>query len=197
MRIRINLDFELPPRLRRALLVGIPVGSLLLAPLAWASVPTIFEDGDILSAEKMNANFSSLDQRLMNLETLANKQTADGGFSLGARYCGATGNTSGSLSGLATGGTGYAKAKAQCATTCSSPTAHMCTGNELTRSAALASNAAPAGWFSAGTGGPGSYECLGWTSGASDYQGPLWGGGANQFPSANACNTSYPVLCCD
>jgi hypothetical protein len=196
MRIRINLDFELPPRVKRALLVGIPGAILFVGSIAWAGVPTIFKDGDPLSAQTMNENFSSLDQRVAKLEAVSSKQTADGGFSVGARYCGSTGNSAGNLGGLAASGTGYAKVKAQCASTCSSPSAHMCTGAELTRSTALGTNA-PGGWFTAGTGGPGNYECLGWTTSSSTYQGPLWGGGASQYPSANTCDASYPVLCCD
>jgi hypothetical protein len=196
MRVRINLDFDVPPRLKRALLVGVPAVILLVASIAWAAVPNVFKDGDPLSAQTMNDNFLSLDQRLAKLETLSNKQTAQGGFSLGASYCGSTGNTAGNLGALAASGTGYSKMKAACAMTCSAPSAHMCTGDELTRSTALGIRA-PTGWFTAGTGGPTNYECLGWSTLSSGYQGPVWEGGANQYPSANTCNTSYPVLCCD
>jgi hypothetical protein len=70
MRVRFNVDFELSPRVKRVLRLGIPALVLLVGGVALAGVPHTFADGDPLSAQTMNDNFSSLDMRLSKLETL-------------------------------------------------------------------------------------------------------------------------------
>jgi hypothetical protein len=68
MRVRINIDFEISPRVKRALKIGACAAIVLGASVAYAAVPNTFTDGDALSAQKMNDNFTSLDTRLTKLE---------------------------------------------------------------------------------------------------------------------------------
>jgi len=198
----MRISFEIPARVERVLKVGAAVAVVLVASVALAGVPNTFKDGDPLSAQTMNDNFTSLDQRISKLETLAVKLTSDGGYSTAATYCGETASTPGDLSNLTNTGTGAAKAKAACVQTCgSSPTAHMCVGAELERSTALGVSSIGTGWFASGSynnfAGD-DFECVGWTStthsGATsgDYWSPGLGG-----PSVANCTTSFPVLCCD
>lgn len=200
MRIRINVDFEMSPRVKRALMLSAPLAIVLAGSIAYAGVPTVFKDGDTLSAQALNDDFAAVDQRLAKLEAFSSKATADGGFSAGAVYCGATGNTVADLSSLAANGSGYGKARAQCQTTCSSPSAHMCSGDELTRTSQLGTTSMPSGWYTSGaasaiSGGTNNYECMGWTNGTASYYGSAWG--STDVPSFAPCNTSYPVLCCN
>jgi hypothetical protein len=192
--MRIHIEFEISPRAKRLLKIGVPAAVLLVGSVAVANVPNTFKDGDALSAQTMNDNFVALDTRLTNLEALTARQTADGGYSLGATFCGATGQTKGDLSGLPAAGSGYAKARAQCQTTCSSPTAHMCTAEELIRSAALGKTIG-GGWYSTGTNVTGVIlDCNDWTEGTDpNVFGPAWSTGA----SDDRCTYTHAVACCD
>jgi hypothetical protein len=72
MKIKIvTIDFEIPRRKKRIMiLVGLPLGLLLgAAAIVHANVPNTFAPGDTLSAQKMNANFASLDARVTTLES--------------------------------------------------------------------------------------------------------------------------------
>jgi hypothetical protein len=199
MRVRINIDFEVSPRVKRALRIAVPALVILGASVAYAAVPNTFKDGDALSAQTMNDNFTALDQRLAKVEALTNKATSDGGYSLGATYCGATGNTMGDLSALPAAGAGYAKAKAQCQTTCNSPSAHLCTSEEITRSSELGMTI-PSGWYSTAVymfSSTGTYDCFGFTAKANTTQGALWANGTPSYATVTTCDGTNPVLCCN
>jgi len=199
--MRIRIDFEIPPRAKRALKIAAAGTIVLAGSVAIAGVPNTFKSGDALSAQTINDNFGSLDQRIAKLEAFQNKLTSDGGYSTGATYCGETAATPGDLSTLTNTGTGAVKAKNACVQACtSSSTAHMCTGAELERSAALGISTGT-GWFAAGAYNSlfgDDFECVGWTSTthsgttSGDYWNPALGG-----PSAANCTQSFPVLCCD
>jgi hypothetical protein len=198
--MRIRIDFEISPRAKRALKIAAAGAVVLAGSVAIAGVPNTFKTGDPLSAQTMNDNFGSLDQRIAKLEAFENKLTSDGGYSTGATYCGATASTPGDLSNLTNTGTGYVKAKNACQQACSnSPTAHMCTGSELQRSLSIGVSAA-GGWFSSGSYNTfigDNFECGGWTVtkwANASTSGDFWYPG---FPSAKDCTTNLPVLCCD
>jgi hypothetical protein len=197
----MRISFEIPSRVVRAIKVGVAVVVVLGTSVALAGVPNNFKDGDPLSAQTMNDNFASLDQRIAKLETLAVKLTSDGGYSTAATYCGSTASTPGDLSNLSNTGTGAVKAKAGCVQACgSSPTAHMCLGADLERSAALGITTST-GWFAAGaynTFQGDDFECVGWTATthAGATSGNTWNPGLGGPTVAN-CTTSQPVLCCD
>lgn len=196
----MRISFEISSRVARVLKLGAAGAVVLVGSIALANVPNTFKDGDPLQAQTMNDNFTSLDQRIAKLETLAVKLTSDGGYSTAATYCGVTATTPGDLSNLSNTGTGAVKAKAACVQACSSsPTAHMCVGSELERSTAIAVPNIGAGWFASGsynTFAGDDFECDGWTSKVSSTSGDYWNPGLGG-PSVTNCGTSYPVVCCD
>jgi hypothetical protein len=77
--MRVRFDFELSPRVQRALKIGVPIVILLVGGVAIANVPHTFNNGDSLSAQTMNDNFSNLDSRLGKIEALS----GDAGLALG------------------------------------------------------------------------------------------------------------------
>jgi hypothetical protein len=196
MRVRIHIDFEVSPLLKRIGRLALPVVIILVGGAVYAGVPNTFKPGDSLSAQTMNDNFTALDQRITKLEALSATETADGGWSSGATFCGSTGTTVGDLSTLSSTGTatGYAKARALCQAVCGAPGAHMCIAAEIVKSSALG-HAVPKGWYS--TGASDYYlnsDCIGWTSTAG-YQGAVWDGTGPSFVSD--CTSTNQVLCCD
>jgi hypothetical protein len=196
IRIRIDLSPGQKRMMRAAVVAGAVIGALGLG-VALATVPNSFSSGQAVSASSMNQNFTYLDSKARFVAVI------DGGqYSVGATHFCGTGptNTTGAIS--YSGVTGYAGAKAMCgaATGCgSSATAHMCTGEELARSAQLGINP-PSGWYAtytwlitSGAGGAANVQsdCIGWTS--TTAMGAIGGTG----PTVVSCSTSEPVLCCD
>jgi hypothetical protein len=214
MKIKVYvLDLEIPRRTKRvAVLLSAPLAVLIgLGAIAYATVPNVFMSGEPLSSAQMNANFGNLDGRLTAVEAILGTATADGGYSLGATYCGPTAATLGSFSGPGTL-TGYASAKAQCqaVTGCSPKTAHMCTSEEMVRTRQLGgqidAGAAAYGWFSTGSygyyPGTGTYtgDCEGWTTNSASVLGDVWGTTNTPpvIPQPTYCSGGpYPILCCN
>jgi len=77
--MRVRIEFELSPRAKRVLHLAAPLGVLLLGGIALAGVPHTFNNGDPLSAQGMNDNFTNLDARLAKIEALS----LDGGVVFG------------------------------------------------------------------------------------------------------------------
>jgi hypothetical protein len=77
--MRVRIEFELSPRVKRALRIAAPIAVVLLGGVALAGVPHTFNNGDPLSAQAMNDNFANLDSRLAKVESLS----VDGGIVLG------------------------------------------------------------------------------------------------------------------
>ena len=187
MRIKVYV-IELSARGKRNVVLG---GALVIVAAtalpADANVPNQFSTGDVLSASKMNADFADIDAwRGHPVVTHGGKQ-----WSLGAAYCGSTAATNGQITG------GYAGAKSLCETACASPSAHMCTAEELVRTVQMGA-ATGAGWYADGvsdsSGAPAS-DCNGWTSSATEVFGMNW---AASHPSVQACSySSYGAQCCD
>lgn len=105
----------------------------------------------------------------------------------------------GDLKALVSGSTnGYGAAKAICIDHLDSPSAHMCTAEEVARSAAIGI-AVPNGWYIAATY---SYysplnrqvtDCAGFTTNNVAQMGHGWADGPNIY----SCSLVLPVLCCD
>ncbi len=121
-----------------------------------------------------------------------------GTYSTGAKYCGVTTTGGTDNQGHFTGNLGgYSGAKTACQTSCASALAHMCTVEELVRSAQL-SVGMPGEylWYSSGSDVPvGSsriIDCAGWTSTAATFSGPAWLAGPNVDP----CSASHSIACC-
>jgi hypothetical protein len=203
MRVHIDFDINSSPRVKRALIVGVPIAIVLASSIVYGGVPNTFKDGDVLSAQAMNDDFASLDTRIAKLEQLSSRMTRDGGYSVNAAFCGAsTQTTAGDMSGLSVTGAGYAKAKTQCTQTCGSPSAHFCTADEIGRSNQLALTV-PSGWYDSDIyeveGTKPNYECFGWTSKSGAALGAQWVNNQTygSAPTDVTCDQLAPILCCD
>jgi hypothetical protein len=183
----VVIDFEPPAWLRKLTAIGAPVlgilvsGTVLATPKQWAT-------GDALSAADLNA---------LNVLTVNGVK-----YSVGpTHYCGIGPiQTTGAFS--FNGKSSYAAAKAMCeaSTGCStSPTAHMCSGEEIGRSEALG-DAVPNGWYftyaaAAMFSTSIVRECLAWTESLSGESGAWLG--ANGSALEAPCDSMQNVLCCD
>lgn len=193
MRIKVYV-IELSPAAKRTLALGVAAAIMLATTLrADANVPNMFNTGDVLSAQKMNANFADIDA------WRGHPVVAVGGakFSLGAAYCGLSTATTGQIT--SGGKTSYAAGKALCETTCGSPSAHMCTSDELVRSmaAGIVEPSARTSWYAAGfsPSGTNTDDCSGWTGATSGRYGPMWYYGT--FTGVGDCSSANDVACCD
>jgi len=128
-------------------------------------------------------------------------------WSLNASYCGFSPSTTGAFRAGTL--TGWKAAKALCESACNgSPSAHMCTGEELVRQVSTGGDIPTVpttyGWYSSGVyrqynGGTevNGFECKGFTQ-APDHAdlGSAWNT-AEEWPSIGWCSDSYAILCCD
>lgn len=146
-----------------------------------------------------------------------NYTSPDGGvfsISTNAVFCGATSTTTGLFPTTLVPGignvSGYRAAKVLCELRCAANAAHMCTNEEVMRSAQL--GVLPQGgiyWFAGGAyayyspQSAASNDCVGWTSNAStsfgadiiiDQSGPA--GTIRVRPDTSNCNASYAIACC-
>jgi microcystin-dependent protein len=69
MKIQVDIDVPVPRWARTAAFVLVPLGVVLATTtIVRANVPNTFQNGDTLSAQKVNDDFSSLDGRVTTLE---------------------------------------------------------------------------------------------------------------------------------
>jgi hypothetical protein len=199
MKIKVYVvDLEIPPPMKRRLIVtSVSLAVFGLGAIAFAAaVPNVFQDQDLLSASAMNANFAAVTQAQANGRV----------YSVGPTlYCGATVPTQGDLRDLSTPAQSYPKTKGACEGACNSPSAHMCTFDEVERSVALGVDVAR-GWFVQGLGGQGrssagaSSDCFGFTTAFPNVSGASWAVDENNVvwgPGGTTCDQSLPLLCCD
>lgn len=182
------------------------VGSLLIV-LGTAAVslaiPVPFVSNTTLKAADLNADFAATEA--ITVGTGASAKS----YARAAIFAKATTSTYyGNMhaSGSSTGPTGYVGAKAICETLVGSNTAHMCTADELIRSAQLGAipAAEPSSWYASGVLGPtNANDCKGWTDDGTSY-GSTWNFlaaappvGASYYPGSTACSQALPILCCD
>lgn len=139
--------------------------------------------------------------------------TTNGSVTVNGSYCGLTVP----VTGLITTGTstGYPAAKQLCEQTCSRPTAHVCSPDEVLRfvstggqlpltgtsaNARLASGSyAVIGLSFSNTSFSSSTDCLGWTS-SSSGSGLAWTWSTTTragYPFSVGCAQSSPLLCCN
>jgi hypothetical protein len=171
------------------------------ATIASATIDTSWiSPNQPISASNLKTALSQTESRLSNVEKARPTLTRNGkSISLDAAYCGKTAPTTGQVTG------GYAGVKSLCenvASCGSSKTAHLCSGEELTRSAQLGISL-EGGFYASGnyaqfvTGGSAFpiRDCVAWTTaGANDYAVTFDPNG----PSGVAtCAMSLPMLCCD
>lgn len=202
--MHIRLDIEVSPRAKRVLsaaILALASAVVTSAHADWTADVEWIKSTQPLSATKLRALFDEAGNRLTALESdvagiSAKPVVTKNGkqWSLGATYCGITGVTDGAAGG-------YATTKTLCeqpSTGCSSASAHVCTGEELVRSASSNIPLPPGGWYNRGErsieGGAGAMDdCGGWTSNGGSTFGPFW----STTPSGAACNTTHPILCCE
>jgi hypothetical protein len=197
----IRIEIRIDRALARRVFIAVAVVAVLVTAGVGLAVPTKFQDGQVLKAADLNASLGDLETRLAALETFKSTTTKGGTYSLGGTICGLTDKTTGNMLGLAGEGSGLVKAKAACAAVAGcSPTAHMCTLDEVARSAATGNpNAEANGWMLAGGLGVSlqytgyTNNCQGYTSAVQTFQGGI-GGLAGAYSS---CSNLMPVLCCD
>lgn len=162
-----------------------------------------FKANELVSAAKLNENFSSLDTRLAAVE-----QRGGGGT-----FCGASSATTGTFADpTGSGANGYRAAKLICEGVAGcGPTAHMCDGYEIAHSAELGRLAGvPANsyWVKSpiytAIGAANNRDCVGWRSSTVDEYGGAWGINVNGGPTLalliqpgqNKCDVPVPVACC-
>jgi hypothetical protein len=117
-------------------------------------------------------------------------------YSTSGSYCSHTAPTTGLL--FDGGLMGYPAAKHLCEQACMSPTAHMCTGEELSRHLQTGGTAPPSpGWYAAGVAGDylgGTIsDCSGFTSSLATQYGMLF----QAMPLPGSCGVAQPIHCCD
>ena len=203
MGIEIRIKIDLTPWQKKLVRGAVVTGAVIAAlgigvALAGPIDTTWIVQGNPLTAAQLKSDLDGLQTQVAALQAFQAQATADGGYSLGATYCGMTAATTGALSGPGSL-TGYASAKGQCqgVAACSPTAAHMCTADELIRTRALGI-AAPNGWYSnaayAYYPGPEPYaDCDGWTSSSNQPYGPVW----NSSPSQDDCAATQSILCCN
>jgi hypothetical protein len=205
MKIRVYVvDFESPRWLRRVL--SFVAAPLLVAALVTivAAAPQQWKTNDPLTAGDLN--------KLSVVTTAAGTR-----YSVGAtKYCGLSASVTTGAFAYMQGTlqlTGYAAAKANCEASvgcASSPTAHMCSSEELIRSTQLGIVPTESGWMAGGIGsvvngssGMESNDCDGWIQGTAAQDGAIWFLPSTPpippqgKPAFSACNSAIRVLCCD
>lgn len=130
--------------------------------------------------------------RISQRHVLANET---GNTSVGGLFCGATEPLNGALGG-------YVAVRARCARVSGcSPSAHLCNGDEITRSAALGitvpdgRTTGPFAYYSASTADGEVNDCDGFTRASSRFS-HAWSQTAPS-PSILQCDAAHPLLCCD
>ena len=156
-----------------------------------------FEQGKPIVADDFNVNFGLIEARLEALEARAD---LDSTYSTGAIYRGATASTfTGALGG-------YEGAKQACETALGSPTAHMCTAEELVRTHATGNpvgNGVDAMWHATGSRAmwpPNApiavSDCQSFTEPSNQAQGAsISVQGA--LMQVTTCDSSMKIACCD
>jgi hypothetical protein len=187
----MRIVIDLSPRGKSNLVLAGAFALLAAMALPADASITNFNAGDPLSAATMNANFSDLNGRVTQLQTGRVVATINSkSFSIGATIY--KGVTSTSYTGSQVNG--YSGAKTLCETAIASPSAHMCSSDEVGRSV-QSGLALQSGWYETATYAYvptlDVFDCSGWTSTTADAA--WWNG----HPSADACATAHPLLCCD
>lgn len=183
-RIKMGISAEMT-RLRRKRMLFWGFAAIFVPLTLWAAAivkPHSFNDGDTLSATKLNENFDTLFAKVNELSTRIGK------------FCGETAAT---YDGLAVGG--LIGARAKCNTACGHSDAHMCTSHELSiefqKGVAIPSNLWYSSMVESRDGTAQWTDCESWTTNATSVR-----AGAitqsNGRPSYGICDSAYKIACC-
>jgi hypothetical protein len=210
MGIDIKINIDLSPRqkkvVRAAVVTGAVIGALGIGIAIAAPIDTTWVvTGAPLTAVQLKGSLDGLQAQVTALQAFQMQATANGSYSLGATYCGATAATEGAFSGPGSL-TGYASAKAQCqgVSGCSPAAGHMCTNEEIVRSMQVGVAVGASGWISTGTAAQYTstgrvMDCESWRGVSSTVDlGALWSPGSiGPQPNFDWCNNPHAILCCD
>jgi hypothetical protein len=172
--------------------------ALHATPSLWVEVQV---ESEIIPREQIGAVPYALEADHAVSATSADRVTRRSGsvsISAGGAFCGQTPPTPGNVGG-------YRAASAMCrAAAGCGVAAHVCTGDELVRSAVLGvgptareTQYAAGAWGSTTTGE--INDCLGFTSNAVADFNRLWatGPGSDGVPTTTNCANAYPIACCE
>ncbi len=191
-----------------------------LLAVAVTGVMNSFQDGETLTAGKLNTNFNSLKAAIESLPNWT-KSGSDAVFNSGNVIINTTttansanvtvnGRISSSILGVYCGITassftgnigGFTSAKALCETACGNTNAHMCTAHEMIMTLQLGISLPGSGnyWITSPTTSANTdlLDCNSWTSAsAAPNQGStIFIGSPSQLFIA-FCNTSHQIACC-
>jgi hypothetical protein len=199
----VVVEIDAPRWLKRSVLIalaGVMAFGVSAVVRADVNVKTDFQEGTVLTAKQLNDNFGALKVAVEALQKKRPVLTTSKGatYSLDAVFCGAS---PGLFNGKEVGS--YQGAKKKCEETCGgSPTAHLCTTQEVMRSESVGVPiTATVGWINNGIEiNPGNStiyinDCLRWSSEANTSGGFGWT--ANTGPTSIRCNESAQLICCD
>lgn len=200
--LRLDLSKTQKGIVRAAVVTGAVLASLGIGLAVAAPIDTTWiAANQPIPAASLKANLDGLQQQVSKPVLARNGKQ----YSLNATYCGKTAPTNGQVTN------GYAGAKSLCETVAAcgnSLSAHMCTNEEIGRSAQIGIPI-DTGWYSSaafsfypacssGTCGSGqsTSDCNGWSSNnAAEYALTWQTGGRVLFYVS--CNNTQPILCCD
>lgn len=194
MPINVSIQVRLSDRQKRVVRMGVVCGAVIGAlglGVAVAAPNYTFVEGQKLSSAQMTENFADLQARIAVLEARP---------TLGVPV-GSTAPTNGNFvtsDGLA----GYRAARKLCQDALQKASAHMCTADEMVRSAQTGSGSgSPNGWIASGTWSLHDTaqaraidDCSGWTTSSESKTANVW---TLNTPSQDACQVAHPILCCN
>ena len=223
MQITIKIDPTFPRWLRRlALHAGVPI-LLATAGAVYAQVGDLhqFEDGEVLSAETLNENFSALAEAI---EAQATELAAATSAAAPFEPCGLTAETTGAIAApasayegtagaITTSASGYEGAASLCRllATCDEGRARMCAAAEMVQFASNGGDLAAqlgadfptenndCGWIASGTLSESDQhytsDCNGFKDGSIENFGSTWD--LTHDPGRESCAAPHRILCCD
>jgi hypothetical protein len=209
----VIVDLELSTKAKKRLAFGVPLALILASgaiafaginwtpPHEWSNDAGANYAGPSLKASDLDDNFNTLADAGATLQAqvdgLQGQITA---LQVGAAtFCGVTSPVDGKIGS-------YALAQQACASVANcTASAHMCSGDELVRSAQMGNRPGVNGWYSLGAGIAGTTnspevptDCVGWTNNDSTVYGPNWTNqGSYSAPLGAPCDGALAILCCE
>lgn len=210
MSIDIRIHIELTDRQKRVMRAGVVTGTVIGAlglgiAIAQPINTSWIAQNAPVSASSLAGNLTglqsqitTLQEQIASLQAFQTQATQDGGYTLGAVFCGTTDSHG------VTGSFGYSGAAALCqkVTGCSPTGAHMCSSEEIARTLGMGRPIAldNSSWYSTATlvPDPSSNEniddCQGWTVATLPDVGACWG---STGPGQAGCSVALPIMCCN
>lgn len=161
---------------------GLPLGRAVLGSVPNAERAAFAQNVD-WSGVQNPPDVAALEERISALE---GRVSASGSYTTAGRWCATTSASSGNRGG-------YALAKDSCETACGSPTAHVCTAEEMVRTFTV-DGVQRSGWIATGNAAEDQNDCEGFRDGSETRDGTTW---LDYRPARRHCNQPIGFLCCD